>query len=149
MTYAACPPCIARSGLVAGAMSRRILANGSSRVSMRLGPAGSSSASSALVTVSTARLSASMNAIRSTGWRGSIGTYAAPAFHTPSNAATRSAPRSRHTPTTDSGPTPSPIRTWARRFARSSSSAYETSIPSATTATAPGSCASNRSSTGT
>ncbi|ODA69123.1 hypothetical protein APS67_006727 [Streptomyces sp. AVP053U2] len=59
-------------------------------------------------------------------------------------------PRSRVTATRDSGPTPRSVRWCASRSERASSSAYEISAPSATTATASGArsaCAANRSTT--
>jgi hypothetical protein len=51
--------------------------------------------------------SATMNAIRSSGYVGSSGRYAAPDFNTPRSETISSAVRGRRTPTTVSGPTPS------------------------------------------
>ena len=51
-------------------------------------------------------LSAIMKATRSRGYDGSIGTYAAPAFSTPSIAATASRSRSSSRPTNSLRPTP-------------------------------------------
>ncbi len=63
-----------------------------------------------------------MKASRSRGYAGSSGTYAPPARSTPWSATTISMPRSMHTPTSASGPTPRFLSAWARRLARSSSS---------------------------
>ena len=60
----------------------------------------------ACVTSTGAPVSASIHPSRSGGVAGSIGTYAPPAFNTPSSATTRSTDRSRHTATRTSGPTP-------------------------------------------
>src|SRR5580700_5237797 len=55
---------------------------------------GRSPATSAAATITTGRASASMNAIRSAGYPGSTGRYAAPVFSTASSAATRPTERS-------------------------------------------------------
>ncbi len=86
MTYA-----IARgSGTVASAESGWTPSSatvvGSSRATMPIRPAGRSSRICSVPTTNCARLSASMNAIRSVGSRPSIGRYAPPAFHTASIA---------------------------------------------------------------
>ncbi len=89
-----------------------------------------------------------MNPIRSAGYDGSTGRYAPPAFHTASNATTRSTDRSNITPTTDSAPTPRSVSTPANRDARSSNSSYVTRWSPHTTATASGvraTCAANNS----
>src|SRR5580698_1075079 len=56
-------------------------------------PPGSVAATSAVVSTATGPDSASMNPIRSAGYAGSTGTYAAPDFKTPSTATIRSAER--------------------------------------------------------
>ncbi len=75
---------------------------------------------------------------RSAGNAGSSGTYAAPAFHTPSRAACSSAPRPSSSPTVDSAPTPAARNRCAIRLARRSSSPYDNGTPSTTTAGASG-----------
>ena len=64
-------------------------------------------------------VSSSMSSSRAAGYSLSSGTYAPPAFSTPSTATTISKLRSRHTPTSTSGPTPCFRSQWASRFARS------------------------------
>ena len=64
-----------------------------------------------------------MNAMRSAGYSGSIGRYAAPLFSTPTNPTIISTDRGSDNPTMSSGPIPSAINEWASRFARRFSSA--------------------------
>src|SRR5579875_3248791 len=75
-------------------------------------PASSASFFSSRSCVSTTRTpaSANMNRFRSSGYPGSTGTYAAPAFSTPSSATTNSTERSITTPTYSSRSTPLPTR---------------------------------------
>src|SRR5215471_9125479 len=97
---------------------------------------------------SAGRASPSRYATRSAGCSGSTGTYAPPAFATPSTAATISTDRGSDTPTSTSGPTPRSISARARRFARAFSSRYDTSSSPHSTAIAFGvwrACASNSS----
>ena len=63
-----------------------------------------------------------MNPSRSGGYPGSSGRYAAPASQVPTIAVIRSGPRSRHSPTTDSGPAPAARRYPPSRPARAISS---------------------------
>ena len=65
---------------------------------------------SAVHTIRAGRASASMKPIRSAGYSGSTGRYAAPVLATPSTAATISADRGTAIATTCSGPAPSPAR---------------------------------------
>jgi hypothetical protein len=67
---------------------------------------------------------------------------------TANNATTISTDRGKANPTNRSGPTPHPINTRANRFARAFSSAYDSSSPWTTRATASGvraTCAANNS----
>jgi hypothetical protein len=83
-------------------------AAGSSMATGSARPAGRSSSVAVVATTTAARLSASRNAIRPGGSPGSTGSQAAPACQTASIAVIMSAPRGRHSPTTVSGPAPSP-----------------------------------------
>ena len=69
-------------------------------------PAGSAPGSAPRQITSRARLAASMYSSRAGGQPGSSGRYAAPASQVAKIAVTISAPRSRHSPTTCSGPAP-------------------------------------------
>ncbi len=70
-------------------------------------PAGRSPAADTVPATTLARLSASMNASRATGYPGSSGRYAPPASQVAKISVIISGPGSRHNPTTDSVPTPS------------------------------------------
>lgn len=120
MTYARSSGSAVRSGRVVGRAARAA----ASRSSSTRSPAKSLTPPWAMLSVSRtpALLSRSAWARRSAGFVGSSGRYAAPAFHTPSRARIRSGPRSRHTPTTVSSPTPVAARWWPMRLARSSTS---------------------------
>src|SRR5580658_2782564 len=82
--------------------------------------------------------SRTMNSLRESGYAGSIGTYAAPAFQAAKIPITRSMPRSSRMATLDSVVVPAPQRRWARRFARSSSWLYVIRSAPHTAATASG-----------
>src|SRR3954465_13391896 len=87
---------------------------------------------------STAPLSATNSAPRAAGYVGSSGRYAAPAFHTPHTATANSRLRSRHTPTTDSTPTPDATKKPANASERASNPRYVNRSAPHTTATASG-----------
>src|SRR3954447_22678122 len=106
MTYARLPGWSVVSGTVVDDAASIISVNGESNATNGTRPAGRSSIVSSVPTSTVTRLSATMNAIRSTGNAASIGRYAPPAFHTPKIAVIIWTPRGRHNPTTDSGPTP-------------------------------------------
>src|SRR5207302_1470656 len=106
------------------------------------------SSSHSPVSSTSAPESDSMYASRSSGYSGSSGTYAPPAFSTPSSPTTSSGPRSSLTPTRLSGPTPSSRSRQASRFALRFSSPYVSSTSPQTSATASGrllACSSNSS----
>src|SRR6266498_1037578 len=84
------------------------------------GPPTTSPAPSATITAG--RASASMNPTRPAGYPGSTGTYAAPAFTTPSNAVTSPIEPPITTATTRSGPAPYAASRPASRPAAASSS---------------------------
>ena len=89
-----------------------------------------------------------MNCTRSAGYAGSSGTYAPPAFKTPSTPTTRSSEPLQRNPTRTSGPTPSDRSRYASPFARRSSSAYDNDSPHTPPPPGPDpsrTCASNRS----
>ncbi|CAM4299262.1 hypothetical protein KIPE111705_46875 [Kibdelosporangium persicum] len=73
---------------------------------------------------STGWASSTMKASRSSGYAGSNGKNAPPAFTTPNTATTTSTERDNRSPTTDSATTPRPRNHHARRFDRTSNSAY-------------------------
>src|SRR6202042_3607361 len=139
ITYASWPATTpAPGGGQAGAAATAATVSGSSSVITRIRPAGSSSTIAAVPASTLAWLSASMNASRPAGYPGSSGRYAPPAFHTASIATTMPAPRSRHNPTTDSPPTPTPRGSPPSRSARSSSPPYLSDTPPHVTATTSG-----------
>ncbi len=80
-----------------------------------------------------------MNSDRLAGYAGSSGTYAPPAFQTPSSAGTSHSSRSRQTPTSEPRPTPSrrssrataPARRWSSAYVSRTAPAI-TAIPSGT-----------------
>ncbi|CAM5725206.1 hypothetical protein SFUMM280S_04921 [Streptomyces fumanus] len=104
--------------------------------------------SSSPVSVTATPASATIASRRASGRAESNGTYAAPAFNTPSSTGISAADRSKRTPTSDSGPTPRSMSPYATPFAHAFSSAYVHDPSCPTTATASGvraACASNRS----
>src|SRR5690242_21446652 len=87
-----------------------------------------------------------MNPTRASGNTGSIGTYAAPAFNTPTIATTASPERGNNNPTHSPGPAPTPTNTSATRSDASSNSRYVHDRPPQLNATTSGvrpTCAAN------
>jgi len=126
ITYASWSPASA-TGAVTGGIAAIAAATCGSARSTTVVPAAASAAASAAgraprASTSPAWLAASMDPSRCTGQSGSSGRYAAPASHTPTIAVIMSGPRSRHSPTTCSGPAPACRRYPASRAARTASS---------------------------
>ncbi len=121
MTYAALSGSVPASGGAAGMASMR--ARSASMHTAR--PAGSSprSRTEAWVTNTSIPASSAMKAMRSAGCTGSSATTAPPARRIPSSPASISGERSMHSPTRDSGRTPSPRSRFASRPESASSSA--------------------------
>mmetsp|Transcript_41974 Transcript_41974/g.80294 ORF Transcript_41974/g.80294 Transcript_41974/m.80294 type:complete len:300 (+) Transcript_41974:1798-2697(+) len=82
------------------------------------------SARSEVVITTAAAASSSIIVMRSLGYSGSRGTYAAPHLSTARRETGRSGVLSKKTPTSDPAPTPMLCRWLARRLARASISAY-------------------------
>ncbi|GAA3836896.1 hypothetical protein GCM10022226_68580 [Sphaerisporangium flaviroseum] len=78
-----------------------------------------------------------MNSTRSTGYDGSTGKNAPPAFTTAKTATTNSTDRGNTTATTHPGPTPHPINTRANRLAHPFNSPYDNSTSPTTNAKPP------------